>query len=200
MLTAMLPTCLNTLIVKIAKHNQNGLRTGLIRATRAHFVYVLAIILQVIIYDAAKLITPEAVFRRWVTTAVFMVTVVVIWYFARTTESNNSFQKQLLVLLILADIFFASYQVYTQRGMASRAVVLYLIPIVTSAILATRSAIFGAAALCIAAYTSTAVSYFYFNFNEGYKVELYGEVGFYSSIFLITASLIWVLVRSKQHR
>ncbi|HSX44670.1 MAG TPA: hypothetical protein VLF39_00960 [Candidatus Saccharimonadales bacterium] len=180
--------------------NHSDLHVGLIRATRAHFVYILAVIIQIIAYDAAKLITPQAVFRRWVSTAVFLTIVVIIWFMARTRIRTVGVYKLLLLTLILADISFASYQVYTQRGMASRAVVLYLIPIVVSAIAASRTAIFGTAALSIAAYTSTTVAYFYFNFNEGYKVELYGEVGFYSAMFLVIASLVWLLARSKRHR
>ena|SRR3990167_10938124 len=186
--------------MKIAGNNQSSLHIGLIRATRAHFVYILAVILQIIIYDASKLITPQAVFRRWLAAAVFMLAVLSIWYAVRTKIRTNSTYKRLILSLILSDIAFASYQVYTQRGMASRAVVLYILPIAVSAILATRSAIFGTAGLCITAYSATAISYFYLNFNEGYKVELYGEVGFYSALFLITASLTWILVRSKQHR
>src|SRR5690606_10929252 len=97
--------------------------------------------------------------------------------------------------LILADILIASFSVYTQRGMASRAVLLYIIPILVAASLGKRVVLFGAALLGIAAYTTTAIMYFVLNFNEGYKVELYGEIGFYSAIFLLVASLLWGVVK-----
>jgi hypothetical protein len=54
-----------------------------------------------------------------------------------------------------------------------------------------RSALFATALLAIATYTTTAISYFVLNFNEGYMAELYGEVIFYSAIFVIVAAFLW---------
>jgi heme/copper-type cytochrome/quinol oxidase subunit 4 len=91
----------------------------------------------------------------------------------------------------------ASFNVYVQRGMASRAVALYAIPLVVSTVLMSRAALLTTAALCVAAYTTTAVSYFVLNFNEGYKIELYGEITSYSVYFVILAALLWVSIRHK---
>ena len=113
-----------------------------------------------------------------------------IWYFAKNKSTSQYQDKMLLFTLILTDIALASYSVYSQRGMASRAVLLYAIPILVSAILMKRTATYAVAALCIAAYTLAAISYFVFNFNEGYKVELYGEIGFYSILLLLLAGLV----------
>lgn len=180
------------------KQQKHWLANSLVRVTHVHFFYVAALVTQIILYDAGKLITPEAVMWRWLATACLLVIVTAVWYLAklRTYEPNG--YKWLLLLLIAADIAIASFCVYTQRGMASRGVMLYAVPIITSAVLLSRTALYGTALLCIAAYFSTAISYFVLNFNEGYKIELYGEVGFYSTLFLILASLLWAVVRTKR--
>lgn len=100
-------------------------------------------------------------------------------------------------MIIVADIAFATFNVYTQRGYASKAVLLYIIPIVVATALAKRSSILATALLVIAAYTTTAISYFVLNFNEGYMAELYGEIGFYSGVFLLIATLLWSTSHKK---
>ena len=53
---------------------------------------------------------------------------------------------------------------------------------------------FGTAALSTAAYIMAATRYFYVNFNEGYKIELYTTLALYSVSFFILAALLWVVV------
>lgn len=155
-----------------------------------HFVFVALLMGQTILYDASKLATPEVVFERWAVATLLLAVTVVIWYLVRSRSAKQSFYKSLLGVIIFSDILLASYFVYTGRGMASRAVILYVIPIIISGLLKSRSAIYATAILSIAAYSLTAVAYFVFNFNEGYKVELYGEVGFYSLLMLLIAGLL----------
>jgi len=173
------------------------LQSKLIGASKIHFVLAGLLAFQIILYDASKLITPEVVLKRWLATAGLLVVAVVVWYLAKNRFAHAFGYRILALTLILSDIALASFAVYSQRGMASRAVILYLLAIATAAILASRSALFGTAALCVAAYTATAVGYFVLNFNEGYKVELYGEIGFYSAVLFILAALIWKAVGSK---
>jgi hypothetical protein len=82
--------------------------------------------------------------------------------------------------------------------MASRGVALFALPIVVSAITLSRSAIFATASLSVGAYSYAAIKYFTDNPSEGYKVELYGDVLFYSASFFILAAVLWALVRSVQ--
>jgi len=178
---------------------QISLRAQTLRLSRAHFVYVLILASQIILYDAAKLISPESVLNRWAITAGLLVVTTLVWALAHQANKSNLLYEKLIYALILADIAVASFSVYSQRGMASRAVLLYVIPIVVAASLGKRVVLFGTAMLSIAAYTTTAIMYFVLNFNEGYKVELYGEIGFYSAIFLLLASLLWGAVSPKQH-
>lgn len=178
-----------------SKTHRSWLHSSVIKVAGIHFVLVFAYILQVMVYDAWKLINPETVLLRWIMAAFVLLVTTAVWYLAHSRVSSTSSYKMLVWALILADVSLASFNVYTQRGMASRAVALYAIPIAVSAVLASRAALLATATLCIAAYTTTAVSYFVLNFNEGYKIELYGEVGSYSFLFLILAALLWVAIR-----
>jgi len=181
------------------KTTLSPLHIGTVRVARIHLLLVLAFAIQIIFYDAWHLITLELVMQRWIAIAALLVVTIVVWYLAHTTVRGTLGNKLLLWALIIADIVFASFCVYSGRGMASRAVALYAIPLIASAIMLSRAALLGTAALCIAAYTATAVSYFVINFNEGYKIELYGEVAFYSFGFIIVALLLWAVVRTKKH-
>ncbi len=173
------------------------LQTGLIRLTRIHFLFVFAYAIYIIISDGTHLITPELVLQRWTMNAVLLAGTVILWYLARNRVASSMYYRMLIYALILLDIAMASFNVYTQRGMASRAVMLFALPIVVSAILLSRSAIFMTAALSTAAYSLAAVRYFVVNFNEGYKAELYTEVGFYCACFFLLAAVLSVLVRFK---
>lgn len=173
------------------------LKNGLVRAAKIHFILAAAYAAQIIAYDAAKLITPDVVLQRWYAVAALTAAAAVIWYLARSQANSLTTHKFLAVTLILADIAFAVFNVYTQRGMASRAVILFLIPIIVSAILLSRVALFTTAVICIAAYTTASIAYFVNNFNEGYKIELYGEILFYSAVFIMAAGLMWSVIKTK---
>jgi hypothetical protein len=173
----------------------NWLHVGLQRVVVLHFLLLIGYALQVIIYDASKVITAEVVLWRWLAVAGLLTVSAGIWYLAHNSNNDIATYKRLTFMLITADIVFASFNVYTQRGMASRAVALYAFAITSAAILLSRAAIFTAALLSAAAYIVTAVSYFTLHFNEGYKAELYGEVIFYSFGLFILAGLLSTLVR-----
>ncbi len=176
------------------------LHANVIRLSNVHFVYAFIFAVQTVIYDAWNLVTPTAVMNRWIMTAILLAVTVSVWYLAHGSVKSTWAFTSLVWLLITVDVVAASFNVYTQRGMASRAVMLYAVPIVVSAILLSRAALFTAATLSAAAYVATAVSYFVLNFNEGYKIELYGEVGFYTVIFFVLAAMLWIVVRSKKHK
>ncbi|MBI1857372.1 hypothetical protein HY003_01755 [Candidatus Saccharibacteria bacterium] len=181
------------------KEKQSWLRSSTVRLARVHFLYVFLFAAQTIIYDAWKLIAPNAVLNRWIVTAILFLTSTVVWYLAKNKINSTGAYKALVFALIFVDIGAASFNVYTQRGMASRAVMLYAVPILVSAALYSRAAILATTLLSVAAYTTTAISYFVLNFNEGYKIELYGEVGFYSVLFFVLATLLIILVRPKKN-
>ena len=179
------------------KTQPSNLTFGAVRVAHFHFIYVLLFAVQTIVFHASKVITPELVLRRWFAGASLLVVTTVLWYFAKNRITSTRGFKAMIWTLIIADIAFASFNVYTQRGYASKAVVLFVVPIFVSAILVSRSALFASALISIAAYTTTAVLYFVWNFNEGYMSELYGEISFYSALFLLLAGLLWTLVRRR---
>jgi hypothetical protein len=175
------------------------LKYSLARAAKVHFLLVIAYVAQLVVYDASKLITPEALLNRWFAIGTVTIVAAIVWYLARSSRQNASLYKYLTIALILVDICFAAFNVYDQRGMASRAVVLFFIPIVLSSILLSRIALFTTAIVAIVAYTTACIAYFVNYFNEGYKVELYGEVFFYSAMMLVVSALLWSVIKMKRH-
>lgn len=184
------------------KNNQTSshFRTSLLRITRVHFIFAGLLAFQIVIYDAWKLLAPESVLQRWITVGALAAVTTMIWFLLRTRRFMSDKQVQLLAFgLIITDIALASFNVYTQRGMASRAVMMYVMPLLVASILLSWSAIYATALLSVIAYVITAISYFVLNFNEGYKIELYGEVGFYSCLIFIVAAMLWILSKSKRN-
>ena len=179
-------------------YKSSEIRSRTRRIASIHFLYVLVLAVQIIVFDAGKLIDPESVLKRWIATGLLLVVTTIVWYISRNRSGNPATSKKLIGVLIMADIAMASYSVYITRGMASKAVLLFVIPIIVSCVLARKSALIATAALSIAAYIITSVAYFVLNFNEGYKLELYGEIGFYSALFVVIALLLWVFIRPNK--
>ncbi|MEI6751014.1 MAG: hypothetical protein WCK69_00475 [Candidatus Saccharibacteria bacterium] len=181
------------------KQSQNKktswLRPRVLSISRIHFIFVFSYTAQIVLFNASNILTPYAVMQRWIVAGLLLSINVFVWYIAKNKVTRTVTYKKLVFLMILADIAMASFNVYVQRGMASKAVALYAIPIVVSAILASRSALIATSTLCIIAYTTTSISYFVLNFNEGYKAELYGEIATYSVLFIVLALLLWTVVR-----
>ncbi len=178
----------------------NWLQLNVIRLSRVHFWFVAAYAASIIVYHATKLITPDAVLNRWTIVTIMLVVTTLVWYAARQGSKSGAYYTVLTYALILLDIFVAASIVYAERGMASRAVALFAVPIAVSAALLRPRAIYAVATLCIAVYSLTAVRYFVVNFNEGYMVELYSTIAFYSAGFFVLAGLLSVVVRSNSNR
>jgi len=174
----------------------NGERSSLIRISKIHVFIGLFLVGQIVAYDAAKLITPEAVLKRWLFTGGLILVAGTCWYLARLNDTRAVI-RNLTWFLILADLAFASFSVYTQRGMASRAVLLFILPIIVAATMRRLGMIMLTATASAIIYTTTAVAYFVLNFNEGYKIELYGEIGFYAATLLAIGWALWALVRRQ---
>lgn len=167
------------------------LHASTLRIGRFHYIYVALFVFQTIAYHASKLITPELLLKRWMAAAGLLAATVLVWLIAKNKCSDARVYEFAIGLIILADIAFAAFNVYTQRGYASKAALLFIIPIVVATALSRRSLVLATALLAVAAYTTTAISYFVLNFNEGYMSELYGEIGFYSGIFILIAAMLW---------
>lgn len=174
------------------------LKLKIVRVSRIHFYFALIIAVQVVIYDAWMLIQPEAVLARWAATAVLFTGSTAVWLLARSPSRKVLFYQKLVTSLIVLDVALASFMVYQTRGMASRAVILYAVPILVASVFRSRTALIATAFFCVAAYSTTALAYFTLNFNEGYNVELYGEVGFYSAVLVLLSLLVWMIINKSK--
>lgn len=175
----------------------NSVRTALLRIAKIHMLVGAFFAAQIIAYDAAKLITPEIVLKRWVIGTLLVAAALIAWYLARLNNSA-AVTRNLVWFLVITDFIFASFMVYTTRGMASKAVFLFVLGILTAAALKRGSAIYFASAIAVLTYLVTAVAYFVLNFNEGYKIELYGEIGFYSALLLVIGWLTRAVIRTPK--
>lgn len=185
-------------MAKQKSETHNWLQSNLIRLSRVHYFYVLAHAVAIVIFDSWNLIPPEALAQRWTMTAVLMAVTTIVWFVARFRVPGNIYYASLFAALVLVDIAVAGVSVYTQRGMASRAVILFAVPIAIAAITHRWRAVVAAAALSVAAYAYAAIRYFIENPSEGYKVELYGEVAFYSSLFFVLAAILSLVIHTRR--
>lgn len=182
-----------------SKNDSHSLLIRVQRLSRVHFLLAGAFAVQIMIFDAWQLIAPTAVLQRWVAVLLLLSSSTIVWYLAHGSKYVSK-AHMLVFYLALSDIAFAAFAVYNTRGMASRAVVLFVLPIIVVTALRNRAAILATSILCSAAYITAAVSYFVLHFNEGYKIELYGEVGFYSVIFLVVGALLAALTTPDKTR
>lgn len=173
------------------------LQTHVIQVSRLHFLYTGVYLSAIITYDAWNLITPDSIVTRWMTGAGMLAATAVVWYAARTPSKSAMYYQSLLYAFIAVDLFVATYSVYSQRGIASKAVLLYVIPILVASTLLSRVAIFSTAIISIALYSAACVRYFYLNPGQAYKVELYGEMLFYGAVLLVISGLVWALMAAS---
>lgn len=169
------------------------LQNSLISLVRVHLLYVLVFVGAIIVFDAWNVITPDVVIERWAIAGMMAVATAIVWYASRQ-KSSPLYYQLLTILLIVVDLYVATYSVGAQRGIASKSVLLYVIPIMVAGVLLSRAAVYATATIAAALYSFTAVSYFYENPGQAYKAELYGEVVFYVALLYVVASLVWVIV------
>jgi hypothetical protein len=181
-------------MAKNIKPAENWLQIALMRVSRLHFVYVAIYVAAIIMFDSWNLLPHEAVAQRWTAAGILLGVTTFIWYIGRLKLAGQVY-GWLILALALADITFASFNVYWQRGMASKAVMLYVVALVSAAATRSRSSVLAIAALSVGAYTTAAVRYFNLNYGEGFRVALYGEILFYSALMFVVVWLLFILIR-----
>lgn len=185
---------------KRSTNASNWLQSNAVRVTRVHFVFIAFYILATIIFDSWNLYTHEAVRQLWTAAGILLVVNTVLWYISRLKYLNANIYAFLVLALILADIIFAAYNVYWQRGLASKSVMLFSVPIVAAATLRSRSILLAATTVSAAAYSTVSVRYFFKNYGESYRVELWGTIGLYSAIFFVLAFLLMIIILPKNEK
>lgn len=179
-------------------HRAHQLQQNTIRLVRVQLFYTLVFVASIIVLDAWNVVTQETILERWFIAVIMAVVTAGIWYASRQ-KSNQAWYYQLLISgFIVLNTMVATYSVYAQRGIASRSVFLYVIPIAMSVMLLSRAAIFATTTVAAALYALVCVNYFYLNPGQAYKAELYGELGFYIGLMYVVAALLWAISYSVE--
>jgi hypothetical protein len=168
------------------------------RVTRVHFLYIAAYMASIIIFDTWNLLAHTAVAQRWTAAGILLVLVTLLWYLAHIKFSNESVYVGLILVLVLADIVFAGFNIYWERGLASKSVILFAVPIITAATLRSRSSLFATATLSVAAYSIAIIRYFNLHYGESFRVELYGYLALFSALFYVLAWLLMIMINPKE--
>lgn len=175
------------------------LQLASVRTSQLSVIFVLIYALSTLVYRLWKLMTPDVLQQRWTIVAVTLGVSLVLWFFSRKKGLAPLYYQGIIMLQIIMYLAVAAYSIYSERGMASNAIILFVIPLIVVALEYSGKALFAIATLCVATYAGTAIKYFKDFPSEGYKVELYGGILFYVSIIYLVSALLWVLVRSKNN-
>lgn len=168
-------------------------------ASKIHLIFLGLYGAYIIFSDLWDLIASTIALQRWLV-FLLMATAFSLCYKASCIELKTvGFYRRIVWVLVITDIALASFSIYTQRGMASRGVALYALAIVTSAYLLKLRSLLTAASLAAASYILSAWWYFHTHFNEGYRAELFFEVGFYAFCMLTLVALLWNLVHPSKN-
>ncbi len=178
------------------KTDSNSLQAAVHRITQIHFAYIVLYMVSLIAFDSWNLITHEGIVWRWQAASSLLIVNAVGWYLARTNLKGKTPYKLIVLALIIGDIVFACLNVTWERGMASKSVALFAVPIVIAAILHSRRAILATTTFSAAAYSLVTVKYFHLNYGEGLKVQLYGTILFYCGLFYILALMLMLVIKS----
>lgn len=176
----------------------NSMQQSVRTICKISFLFIGVFALAIIMSDAWNLITPTIVVQRWVTAGLFTAITALVWYAASFNTKKQLYFQLLLLFQIILYILLITYVVYSQRGIASRAVALYAIPIILSAIVKKRATIYLTAVFCTIAYALSSIQYFYANYGQAYKAELYVELGFFCSTFFVIAAISSVIASAKR--
>lgn len=174
------------------KNLQQSVRHTVLRITRVHYLYIAAYMFSIIIFDSWNLIEHEAVLQRWTAAGALLIVNTIIWYICRAKLKNENIYKGLLMVLLVSDILFAAVNVYWQRGMASKSVMLFVVPVLSAGLVKSRSLLLAATTIAATAYSIASVRYFYENYGQGFRIELYGEVFFYSALLFVIAGFMMI--------
>lgn len=174
------------------------LQASSVRLALVRYVVLGLFILNTLADRAWNLIPTETAMNRWLALGIIGVLNSVIWFLSRKSGKSEFFYRGLLYGQIILDIIFVSLLVFSQRGIASRGVALYALPIIEAVVLVRRGVLYVTAGLCTGAYTAAVMYYQFLHPSEGYKIELYGALLFYSAMFFVAAILLQLVTRPQK--
>lgn len=186
--------------VPMAKKTHSSLSLTLTRLGKILFLLSAVLAISVVIFDSGNLITREAVIDRWVLTSVVFVAAAITWFMASLGGSEKrALHVSVIYVVALILLVAAGFMTYWERGMASSSTILYVLPLLTIAILRNRHALLAMTALSSGTYALAAVLYFNTYFNEGFRVQLWGNIVLYAGIILVCGWLLLLLLRISKN-
>ena len=180
-----------------SKKDTSKFQTTTVRSLRLGIAFTIIFALSTLIYKAWKLLTPDILQQRFFIAIGLILIHMVLLVMANKSTNNFRTYKIILWAQTISFLALAGYAIYSKRGMASNAVVLFLIPIIISSLQRRGKTLFITTTLAATVYSASAITYFRHFPSEGYKVELYGGLLFYCAVFFVIAALLWVLIKSK---
>lgn len=169
--------------------NKEAVDLDVTRLSRTLYFLIAVIAISMIIFDSGNLITREAINQRWLLLTVLLGANTSAWFLGGVKE----FKKPATYVLSLVLVVFAGFITYWERGMASTSTILYVLPLLVVATLRNRHALLGMAALAAGTYAFAAVRYFNDFFNEGYRIQLWGNLAQYIGLIFVVTWLIMVI-------
>lgn len=131
--------------------------------------------------------TQEVLNIQWIGLAISTIVFIILAVLAFRPKKSYAYYVSVLLLQSITYIILISVIVYYQRGMASNAIVLYCLPLISVMISRTAVAIFAVSVASILGYALAILKYFQDYPSEGYRIELYGQMLFYAFIMLLIA-------------
>jgi uncharacterized protein (UPF0333 family) len=129
--------------------------------------------------------------NRWSLLSALLVVNTGVWYAASQRNKNTSHLALLFLSALL--IVFAGMMTYWERGMASSSTLLYVLPLLLVATLKNRHALLATATFAAGTYAFATVKYFNDFFNEGYRVQLWGNIVLYAGTIFVCTWLIMII-------
>lgn len=159
------------------------------------FLFFVALFLG--IGQAWKLQPPDVIQSQWIVFGISSLIFLAIFTLSHKKKSKPSYYYILILGQIINYIVFVSYIIYAQRGMASPAVILYVIPVLFAAATRASWAVITTAFITGISYCLSVYKYFSDFPSEGYKAEMYGRMLFYFLILMLVSRIIHVLISNK---
>ena len=166
------------------------------RLTRTMYFFIAVFALSIIVFDSGNLITKQAVIQRWTLLTILTVVNTIAWYIGAQQPLKSRSLNTFILSVVL--VLFAGYMTYWERGMASSSTILYALPMLVVATLKNRHALIAITASSAAVYSLAAVKYFNDFFNEGYRIQLWGNIILYSGTFFVCAWLIMIIAGLRE--
>lgn len=173
----------------MARSVSSSLQQKMVGIAKLRFVVIVLLAAITIAGDAWNLLPPGAIMQRWTLLGILLGCNGVAYYACRTLQ-NTAWLRLTLYLQLALDIALATFLVYSERGIASKSVLLYTLPIISAGVLIRRSALYATAVVAIASYVVATLRYQFLHPGEAYKVELYSTMALYSGLLLLLAALL----------